>query len=580
MECIPTGNKETDEKKEKRKSTDTTQKKKACQEQGVEEEDHETGGSPPKRVYKTQKEKLKEFKKGVAKCIWQMKSNYYNPDPMVRLIGEATEPTIRVDNYLVKALIDSGAQVSTMTKSLSRMMGLKVHKLTKLLTVEGTGGGTVPYHGYVEVELMLPEVKDFKECILMLVIDDSEYGQRVPIQLGTLHIDMILDQATPSELATLGRTWERGKLGRNVINKQAQVEGFDLDSIEGPVKITEHTVLKAGETLKMQGMIEVRGNFKRINITIEPLGLKEMNMKEGVGAISTYAVCKAGSSRVSILLRNQTRQDVQLKKGQVVARAAAANLIPNKIAPRYRPEDRTYAQVYAREMESRKRAYALRKKESQEQRTNDLLDKLDLTGMEDWTGENQERAKKIFSEFNNVFALNSMELGKTSLVKHVIKLDNPVPFKEQYRRIPPHQFEEVQKHLKEMEDIGAIRRSNSAWTSPVVLVRKKDGSLRFCIDLWKLNARTIKDAYSLPRIEESLDCLNGSQIFSSLDLKSGYWQVELEEESIPLTAFMVGPLGFYECVRMPFRLTNAPATFQRLMESCLGELELVYHLSG
>ena len=286
-------------------------------------------------MYKTQKEKLKEFKKGAAKCIRQTKSNYYNPDPMVQLIGEANESTIWVDNYLVKALIDSGAQVSTMTKSLSRMMGLRLHKLTKLLTVEGTGGGTVPYHGYVEVELMLPEVKDFKECVLMLVIDDSEYGQRVPIQLGTLHIDMILDQATPSELATLGRTWERGRVGRNVINKQVQVEGFDLDSIEGPVKITQHTVLKAGETLKMQGMIEVRGNFKRINITIEPLGLKEMNMKEGVGAISTYAVCKAGSSRVSILLRNQTRQDVWLKKGQVVARAAAANLITNKIAPRY-----------------------------------------------------------------------------------------------------------------------------------------------------------------------------------------------------------------------------------------------------
>ena len=108
----------------------------------------------------------------------------------------------------------------------------------------------------------------------------------------------------------------------------------------------------------------------------------------------------------------------------------------------------------------------------------------------------------------------------------------------------------------------------------VVLVRKKDGSLRFCIDLRRLNTRTIKDAYSLPCIDETLDCLGGAIIFTSLDLKSGYWQVEMDEESKALTTFTVGPLGFYECERMPFGLTDAPATFQHLMESCLGELHL------
>ena len=100
--------------------------------------------------------------------------------------------------------------------------------------------------------------------------------------------------------------------------------------------------------------------------------------------------------------------------------------------------------------------------------------------------------------------------------------------------------------------------------------------MTFCIDLHKLNSRTIKDAYSLPRIEESLDCLNGSIIFTSLDLKAGYWQVEMEENSIPYTAFTVGPLGFYKCVHMPFGLTNAPARFQHLMESCLGNYHLKY----
>ena len=132
----------------------------------------------------------------------------------------------------------------------------------------------------------------------------------------------------------------------------------------------------------------------------------------------------------------------------------------------------------------------------------------------------------------------------------------------------------MKAHLQEMVEVGAIRRSFSPWASAVVLVRKKDGGLRFCIDLRKLNNRTIKYGYSLPRIEVTLDCLHGAVWFSTLDLKSEYWQVELEEEAKPLTAFTVGPLGFWECECMPFGLTNAPATFQRLMESCLGELHL------
>ena len=89
-----------------------------------------------------------------------------------------------------------------------------------------------------------------------------------------------------------------------------------------------------------------------------------------------------------------------------------------------------------------------------------------------------------------------------------------------------------------------------------------------------MNTHTIKDTYSLPHIDETLDCLGGAVIFTSLGLKSGYWQVKMDEKSKPLTTFTVGPLGSYKCERMPFGLTNAPATFQHLMETCLGELHL------
>ena len=97
--------------------------------------------------------------------------------------------------------------------------------------------------------------------------------------------------------------------------------------------------------------------------------------------------------------------------------------------------------------------------------------------------------------------MRDTELGHTKLINHEIKLLDDKPFKERHRRMPPQQLEGVQKHLEEMVNIGAIRRSQSPWASTIVLVWKKDGSLRFCIDLHKLNERVIKDAYSLPRIK-------------------------------------------------------------------------------
>ena len=133
-----------------------------------------------------------------------------------------------------------------------------------------------------------------------------------------------------------------------------------------------------------------------------------------------------------------------------------------------------------------------------------IIEKLDLTGIQSWIEQQQCSVKKLLEEYQHLFALNLKELGKTSLVQHEIRLSNNTPFKEWYRRIPPHQYEEVRKHLQEMLAIRAIHRSTSPWASPVVLVCKKDGSLQFCIDLRKLNNQTIKDAQSLPRIKDSL----------------------------------------------------------------------------
>ena len=129
-----------------------------------------------------------------------------------------------------------------------------------------------------------------------------------------------------------------------------------------------------------------------------------------------------------------------------------------------------------------------------------------------------------------------------------------------------------------MLESGTIRPSQSAWCNAVVLVWKKDGSLHFCINFCCLNAHMTKDSYPLPRIQEVLESLVGTGHFSCLDLKSGFWQIKMDEVSKQYTTFTIGNLGFFECNRMPFGLCNAPATFQWLMQNCMGELNLIYCL--
>ena len=125
-----------------------------------------------------------------------------------------------------------------------------------------------------------------------------------------------------------------------------------------------------------------------------------------------------------------------------------------------------------------------------------------------------------------------------------------------------------------MIEADAIRLSESPYSSNVVLVREKDGSLCFCIDFRKLNSHTVKDAYNLPHVNDTIDTLIRSKYFSKLDLCSRYWQVEIDKADKYKAAFTVGNMGFFECNRMAFGLTNAPATFKRLMEFCMGVMNL------
>ena len=174
--------------------------------------------------------------------------------------------------------------------------------------------------------------------------------------------------------------------------------------------------------------------------------------------------------------------------------------------------------------------------------------------------------------YADVFAGDSTDLGRTNITQHRIDTGDAKPIRQTPRRIPIARRHETKELLQSMLDRNIIQPSSSPWASPVVLVRKKNGALRFCADYRRLNSVTRKDAYPLPRVDDALDTLAGSRWFTTLDLLSGYWQVELHPEDKQKSAFTTHE-GLFEFNVMPFGLCNAPATFQRLMDSVLAGLQ-------
>ncbi|UYV81543.1 hypothetical protein LAZ67_20001490, partial [Cordylochernes scorpioides] len=201
---------------------------------------------------------------------------------------------------------------------------------------------------------------------------------------------------------------------------------------------------------------------------------------------------------------------------------------------------------------------------------NDEEDKVtEIQINEDLTLSQKNELRQVLSKYSDLF---SSKLGKTNLAKHRIETENAKPIKHKPYRVSPKERDIIKEQIQDMLQEGVIRESSSPWAFPVILVRKRDGNWRFCVDYRKLNSITVKDVYPIPRIDDVMDTLQGSRYFTAIDLRSGYWQVEIEEQDKKKTAFTTSH-GLYEFNVMPFGLCNAPATFERIMDNVLKNIK-------
>ncbi|XP_055362214.1 retrovirus-related Pol polyprotein from transposon 412 [Betta splendens] len=274
---------------------------------------------------------------------------------------------------------------------------------------------------------------------------------------------------------------------------------------------------------------------------------------------SLISLPNQGSQKLAVFLRNEADHDIVLPTNCVIADFNVANAIIEN----YQAADVNGQNVVERFTQQNSKASSVDKESLSE--TFDFGPTLP----DEWKG----RVTHKLNGFSDVFAQHDLDFGHGSKIQHHIRLKDETPFKQRSRPIHPRDYEAVKKHLQTLLSAGIIGESESPFSSPIVVVRKKDGDVRLCVDYRKLNLQTIKDAYALPLLEESFSVLAGSKWFSVMDLKAGYYQIEMNNEDKPKTAFCC-PFGFYEFNRMPQGITNAPSTFQRLMEKCMNDINL------
>ena len=321
---------------------------------------------------------------------------------------------------------------------------------------------------------------------------------------------------------------QKEKLARVVLDKDVTVQSGTQRVLPGKVSFVT--------PLQPYGMIE-------------PLHQGEIKYDVVIGR----SVVDATHPQVGVPVTNCSKQHTKIKKGTVLGYFCPTAMI----------ED-------AQSFQESKKVRIIKEEEMDLQLSlNDIpefLHDLYQRSSEHLNDDQKQKFLKLLHAHSDAFAESNKDLGTCTVAVHTIDTGTSQPIKQQPRRIPFGLQKEAAEEVSSMLEKKVVRHSNSPWSSPVVLVRKKDNSLRFCIDFRKLNSATKMDAYPLPRADACLDELAGSKFFSCMDLISGYWQLAMDPESIPKTAFSIPGGGHYEFLKMPFGLCGAPASFQRAMD--------------
>ena len=400
-----------------------------------------------------------------------------------------------------------------------------------------------------------------------------------PINLG-------FETATGEIASFQGKTTLKFKVGKHVYEQEFLLADIANDGIIGYdfLSTNKCNILTSRKCLSMKGEIiqfsEIKEKVTCYRITVAE---KVVIPPETEMIVPGKVSGTHGENATGVL---EGRPEFIEKSGLVVARSVidmSGKNVPIRVANFHKESRTMYANTFVAMCEPAEISQIQQvnyvssracgtEDTNKSQEISDVLQELKDASEKNLNQTQRSKLKCFLLEHEKLFSKSEADVGHTDLIQHSIDTGDHQPIKLPPYRIPLSKRIAAENEIKSMANRGIIEPSSSSWSSPIIMVTKPDGSIRFCCDYRKLNNITKKDSQPLPRIDDTLDALLGAKWFSTLDLKSGFWQVGVDNKDRPKTSFSIQGSGLWKFKVMPFGLCNSPATFERLMERVLSNL--------
>ena len=459
-----------------------------------------------------------------------------------------------VNGVPVTFTADTGASRTIISKRLYESLPMeKRPSLNNSSRLIGAGGAPITGAGKAKFEISLGPLDLLPEVLVAEIEDDALLGYDILRGSEGRPADILLSS---NRIILEGMSIPVIQVGQEKTTRRV-VMADDVEIPGGSEAVISVFVerFEADDEADLDYIVEPTDQFREKY----PLQLAAtlVNINEG-------PACK-------VRVMNPFTEEVELKQNAVIGKAERVERIISVIS-KSESEVESRASVRRIQLDHGKKPVVRNKQDQPAAKIPQHLESLyerSTQGKSEW----EKRAVgNLLSRYEHAFSRSDWDVGLTSLAEHSIDTGDAAPIKQRPRRVPLAYAEEEKKAIEDLLQKGVIRKSTSPWASPIVLVRKKNGTVRPCVDYRKVNSLVKPDGFPLPRVQDCLDAVAGAKYFSSFDLTSGYFQIPLKEADIPKSAFCC-KYGHFEMLRLPFGLNNAASTFQRTMELALQGLQ-------